>query len=269
MCGDCCGAGAGGAAEARAAGAGGGRKRGCMGTALALVALAAAAAVAVLEGTAGGVSYWDADGQRLLVSNFFGAGVSELRTKTKGKEKEEERVVLADPDVAGRVTLGLTVDAPRGRLLIVYADRIPRFGYSAVAVYELTSWRRLFLTRLDGPGDSTLADDVAVDDEGNAYVTDAKGNKIWKVSPEGEPLSVIKNATFSQRPGWINNLVGLNGIVYHPSGYLLVIGRYVGPAHRIGSSATVKDGDVYINHIIGFGLGKKTHVISKAAFAPL
>uniref|UniRef100_J3LN35 SMP-30/Gluconolactonase/LRE-like region domain-containing protein n=1 Tax=Oryza brachyantha TaxID=4533 RepID=J3LN35_ORYBR len=180
-------------------------------------------------------------------------------------------------------------------------------------------------------GDSTLADDVAVDEEGNAYVTDAKGNKIWKVSPDGEPLSVIKNATFFQRPGWINNFVGLNGIVYHPNGYLLVVhtsggdlfkvdpktesvhvvkvqgslktgdglallsptrlvaaglvnrlvesdddwetakvtGRYVGPAHRIGSSATVKDGDVYINHIIGFGFGKKTHVISKAAFAPL
>ncbi|EEC67047.1 hypothetical protein OsI_33790 [Oryza sativa Indica Group] len=217
MCGDCYGASAGGAAEARAAGAGGRRKRGCVGTALALVALAAAAAVAVLEGTAGGVSYvgdgwlhecakWDADG---------GA--------CSWKEKEEERVVLADPDVAVRVALGLTVDAPRGRLLIVYAYRIPRFGYSAVAAYELTSWCRLFLTRLDGPGDSTLADDVVVDDEGNAYVTDAKGNKIWKVSPEGEPLSVIKNATFSQRPGWINNLVGLNGIVYHPSGYLLVI----------------------------------------------
>uniref|UniRef100_A0A0D3FHK9 SMP-30/Gluconolactonase/LRE-like region domain-containing protein n=1 Tax=Oryza barthii TaxID=65489 RepID=A0A0D3FHK9_9ORYZ len=254
-----------------------------------------------------------------------------LRAEAKGKEKEEERVVLADPDVAGRVALGLTVDAPRGRLLIVYADRLPRFAYSAVAAYDLASWRRLFLTRLDGPGDSTLADDVAVDEEGNAYVTDAKGNKIWKVSPDGEPLSVIKNATFFQRPGWINNFVGLNGIVYHPNGYLLVIhtsggdlfkvcpktgsvhvvkvkgslktgdglallsptrlvaaglvsrlvesdddwetavvtGRYVGPAHRIGSSATVKDGDVYINHIIGFGLGKKTHVISKAAFAPL
>ncbi|EEE58918.1 hypothetical protein OsJ_10566 [Oryza sativa Japonica Group] len=162
MCGDCCGRGAGGAAEAGAAGAGGGRKRGCAGTALALVALAAAAAVAVLEGTAGGVSYvgdgwlhecakWDADGRRLLVSNFFGAGVSELRAEAKGKEKEEERVVLADPDVAGRVALGLTVDAPRGRLLIVYADRLPRFAYSAVAAYDLASWRRLFLTRLDGP----------------------------------------------------------------------------------------------------------------------
>ncbi|KAF0915434.1 hypothetical protein E2562_036284, partial [Oryza meyeriana var. granulata] len=345
MCGDCCGRRPRGAGEAGAA-ARGGRSRGCAGTALALVALAAAVVVAVLEGTAGGVSYvgdgwlhecakWDAEGQRLLVSNFFGAGVSELRAETagKGKEKEEERVVLADPDAAGRVALGLAIDEPRQRLLVVYADRMPRFGYSAVAAYELASWRRLFLTRLDGPGDSTLADDVAVDEDGNTYVTDAKGNKIWKVSPDGEPLSVIKNATFFQRPGWINNFVGLNGIVYHPNGYLLVIhtsggdlfkvdpktgsvhvvkvqgslktgdglallsptrlvaaglvsrlvesnddwetatvtGRYVGPAHRIGSAATVKDGDVYINHIIGFGFGfgKKTHVISKAVFAPL
>uniref|UniRef100_A0A0E0BB18 SMP-30/Gluconolactonase/LRE-like region domain-containing protein n=1 Tax=Oryza glumipatula TaxID=40148 RepID=A0A0E0BB18_9ORYZ len=362
MCGDCCGASAGGAAEARAAGAGGGRKRGCVGTALALVALAAAAAVAVLEGTAGGVSYVGDGWLHECAKTLTGGACSCPTSLAPACPSSAPKRKGTDPDVAGRVALGLTVDAPRGRLLIVYTDRIPRFGYSAVAAYELTSWRRLFLTRLDGPaakkrqiikfprdnahrlhcqrrlflvrldrpGDSTLADDVAVDDEGNAYVTDAKGNKIWKVSPEGEPLSVIKNATFSQRPGWINNLVGLNGIVYHPSGYLLVIhtsggdlfkvdpktgsvrvvevkgslkagdglallsparlwsppacrlvesdddwetaavtGRYVGPAHRIGSSATVKDGDVYINHIIGFGLGKKTHIISKAAFAPL
>jgi hypothetical protein len=161
-------------------------------------------------------------------------------------------------------------------------------------------------------------------------VTDFMGNKIWKLDPEGEPLGAIKNATFVQRPGM--NFVGLNGIVYHPNGYLLVVhtsggdlfkvdpktgsvhvvdvrgslkqgdglellsptrlvaagmpsrlvessddwktasvtGRYVGPMHRIGSSATVKDGDVYINHIAGFGLGKKkVHVITRAVFAPL
>lgn len=173
---------------------------------------------------------------------------------------------------------------------------------------------------------------MAADVDGNAYVTDFKGSKIWKVSPDGEPLPTITNATFTQRPGTLDNLIGLNGIVYHPNGYLLVIhtsggdlfkvdpktaavsvvkvrgslkrgdglellsptrlavagmpnrlvessddwktasvtGRYVGPAHRVGSSATVKDGDVYVNHIFGFGLGKKkTHVIAKAVFAPL
>jgi len=125
---------------------------------LAALALAAAAAVAFLEGTAGGVSYagegwmhecakWDAEGGRFLASTFFGAGVAELRAGDA-----EERLVLADPDAAGRVALGLAIDAPRRRLLLVYADRIPRFGYAALGAYELGSWRRLFFTRLDVPG---------------------------------------------------------------------------------------------------------------------
>ncbi|XP_062211014.1 uncharacterized protein LOC133912347 [Phragmites australis] len=311
--------------------------RGC-GVVLAVLALAAAAAVAFLEGTAGGVSYegeswfhecakWDAEGGRFLASTFFGGGVAEVRTG-----EEAERVVVADPDAAGRVALGLAIDAPRRRVLVVYADRPPRFGYAALGAYELGSWRRLFLTRLEAPGESTFADDVAADEDGNAYVTDARGSKIWKVSPGGELLGVIKNATFVQRPGPLNNFVGLNGIVYHPNGYLLIVhtsggdlfkvdpktetvhvvkvqgslkrgdglellsptrlavagmpsrlvessddwetasvtGRYVGPIHRIGASVTVKDGDVYVNHILGFGLGKKkTHVIARAVFSPL
>ncbi|KAF0915433.1 hypothetical protein E2562_036284 [Oryza meyeriana var. granulata] len=339
MCGGCC-------RRRRPAGASSGAGGGRGTAALAVAALAAAAVVAFLEGTARGVSYvsdgwfhdsvrWDAEGGRFLVTTMTDGRVVEVRGggAGAGEGKEEARVVVADHGAAGRTATGLALDAARRRLLVVYTDLTPWFGYAAVGAYELGSWRRLFLARLDGPGDSTLADDVAVDEDGNTYVTDAKGNKIWKVSPDGEPLSVIKNATFFQRPGWINNFVGLNGIVYHPNGYLLVIhtsggdlfkvdpktgsvhvvkvqgslktgdglallsptrlvaaglvsrlvesnddwetatvtGRYVGPAHRIGSAATVKDGDVYINHIIGFGFGfgKKTHVISKAVFAPL
>ncbi|CAN6289671.1 unnamed protein product [Urochloa humidicola] len=305
-------------------------RRGFCGPALAVLALAAAAAVAFLEGTAGGVSYagegwtrectkWDAEGGRFLASTFFGAGVAEVRVRAG---EAEERVVLADPDAAGRIALGLSIDAPRRRLLLVYADRLPRFGYAALGAYELGSWRRLFLTRLDVPGESTVADDVAADEDGNAYVTDGMGSKIWKVGPDGALLGVIKNATFTQRPGARHNLIALNGIVYHPNGYLLAIhttggdlfkvdpktetvhvvkvrgslkrgdglellsatrlvessddwetasvtGQYVGPIHRVGSSATVKDGDVYIN-IFGFGLGKKkTHVLARAVFSPL
>ncbi|CAM0872877.1 unnamed protein product [Alopecurus aequalis] len=331
-----------GGSDAAVAGSGG---RGFCATTLAVVALAAAAAVAFLESTTGGgVTYagegwlhecakWDAEGGQFLVSTFFGAGVAEVRVRGGSKGGlVEERVVVADPEVTGRVALGLAVDAPRRRVLVVYADRPPRFGYAAVGAYELGTGRRIFLTRLNGPGESSFADDVAADEDGNAYVTDLKGSKIWKVSPGGELLSAIKNATFTQRPGTLDNLIGLNGIVYHPNGYLLVIhttggdlfkvdpktgavsvvkvlgslkrgdglellsptrmavagmpsrlvessddwatarvtGRYVGPAHRVGSSATVKDGDVYVNHIFGFGLGrKKTHVIAKAVFAPL
>ena len=141
--------------------------RGFCATALAVVTLAAAAAVAFLESTSGGgVAYagegwlhecakWDAEGGRFLVSTFFGAGVAEVRVGG-GSEGGlvEERVVVADPEVAGRVALGLAVDAPRRRVLVVYADRPPRFGYAAVGAYELGSGRRIFLARLDGPGTS-------------------------------------------------------------------------------------------------------------------
>lgn len=177
----------------------------------------------------------------------------------------------------------------------------------------------------------SLADDVAVDEEGNSYITDAKSNKIWKVSSDGEPLSVIKSSIFVQKKGLLNNFVGLNGIVYHPNGYLLVIhsstgslfkidtgteeitlvkvegslergdglellsneklvvagtpsrlveslddwitakviGRYVGLIHRIPTSATVKDGKVYLNHLVGFGFGMKAHRFAEAIFTPL
>lgn len=127
---------------------------------LAVLALAVSAVIAFLESTAGGVSYagdgwmhecakWDAEGGRFLASTLFGAGVAEVRPG-----EAQERVVLADPDAAGRVALGLAIDAPRRRLLVVYADRLPRFGYAALGAYELGSWRRLFLTRLDVPGAS-------------------------------------------------------------------------------------------------------------------
>lgn len=188
---------------------------------------------------------------------------------------------------------------------------------------------------MGGAGDGkSLADDVAVDGNGNAYITDAKGSKIWKVGVDGHLLSVITSPLFHPREEWYYNLVGLNGIVYHPNGFLLVIhtstgslfkidagkeevvtkielvkgslvmgdglellsptrlvvagtpsgrlvesldgwetaavvGRYVGPMHRMATSATVKDGKVYLNHAFGGGLPRRKHVINEAVFSPL
>ncbi|XP_008813377.1 uncharacterized protein LOC103724030 [Phoenix dactylifera] len=273
---------------------------------------------------------WDALGRRFLVSTLFDGVVAEIPVPEAAEAGPlEERTVVADGDVAGNASLGIAVDRARRRLLVVYADA-RRFRFSAVAAYDLDSWDRLFLARLSGPGDEdSFADDVAVDEEGNAYVTDAKANKIWKVGLNGELLSVIRSEVFIQRKEWYYNFVGLNGIVYHPNGYLLVIHtasgylfkmdpvkeevsvvkvagsllmgdgmdflsptklviagslstklvessddwktakvieKYVGPLHRIASSATVKDGKVYLNHLLGGGLAKTTHVIAEAVF---
>jgi sugar lactone lactonase YvrE len=245
----------------------------------------------------------------------------------------DEVTVVNDVDLAGNSSLGIVVDRSRNRLLVVSADVIWN-RYSALAAYDLSTWKRLFLTQLSAPSDGkAFADDVAVDTEGNAYVTDAKNSKIWKVGPTGELLSIISNPLFTPKE-WYKNLVALNGIVYHPNGYLLVIhtfsgnlykidiskdtdnyevslvkvtggslvlgdglewlspdklvvagnpsarlvessngwetasvvAKFVGPRHRLLTAATVKDGKVYLNHLLGMGYPKKKHAIVEAVF---
>ncbi|KAJ0110505.1 hypothetical protein Patl1_00881 [Pistacia atlantica] len=250
---------------------------------------------------------WDQSHRRFLVS-FLGGGVGQ----------------------PGNASLGIVLDHPRNRLLVVVSDLFWN-KYSALAAYDLSTWKRLFLTQLSGPSDEkSLADDAAVDEEGNAYVTDAKASKIWKVGVNGELVSIIRSPLFIAKE-WYKNLVGLNGIVYHPNGFLIVIhtfsgnlfkietgkgeeiklikveggplsfgdgmellsptklvvagnhpsarlvessdgwetasvvAKFSGPAHRLASAATVKDGQVYLNHIIGLGYPKK-HLLVQAVF---
>lgn len=59
-----------------------------------------------------------------------------------------------------------------------------------------------------------------------------RSNKIWKVNVDGKLLSIIKSPLFAQKE-WYKNLVGLNGIVYHPDGYLLVIHTFSGNLYKI------------------------------------
>ncbi|KAB2017263.1 hypothetical protein ERO13_D08G140400v2 [Gossypium hirsutum] len=277
---------------------------------------------------------WDDQGRRFLVS-FLEGGVGEIRVPDDyapgpGDVVLKEVTLVKDFDLAGNSSLGIAVDRLRNRLLVVVADLLGN-RYSGLAAYDLSSWKRLFLTRLSGPSDEkSFADDVAIDAGGNAYVTDAKASKIWKVGADGEFLSIIRNPLFTPKQ-WYKTLVALNGIVYHPDGYLIVIhtfsgnlfkidlakgyevklievvggslvfgdgldlisptklvvagnpsGRLVessdgwetasvvakfkGPIHRLSTAATVKDGKVYLNHLVGMGYPKKTHALVEAVF---
>ncbi|TQE00308.1 hypothetical protein C1H46_014035 [Malus baccata] len=203
--------------------------------------------------------------------------------------------------------------------------------------FSLNSAAQVAATKVAKPiylisGDEkSFADDVAVDAEGNAYVTDCTASKIWKVGADGKLLSTIRNPLFKAKE-WYKNLVGLNGIVYHPDGYLIVIhtfsgkllkidlakgeevklievaggpltfgdglellsptkvvvagnpsgrlvessdgwetasvvGKFSGPRHRLATSATVKDGKVYLSHMVGMGYPKKTHALVEAVFS--
>ncbi|KAJ4843044.1 hypothetical protein Tsubulata_0937513 [Turnera subulata] len=274
---------------------------------------------------------WDDLNRRFLVS-FMGGGVGEIRVPDDYSPGVvlKEVTLVKDIDLTGNASLGIIVDRPRNRLLVAVSDVLGN-KYNALAAYDLNTWKRLFLTQLSGPGDEkALADDVAVDAEGTAYVTDAKAGKIWKVGKDGEFVSIIRNPLFNAKE-WYKNLVALNGIVYHPDGFLIVIhtvtgnlykvditkgdevklikvtggslffgdglellsptelvvagnpsARLVkssdgwetasvvatskGPVHRLPTAATVKDGKVYINHLLGIGFPKK-HAIVEAVFS--
>lgn len=52
-------------------------------------------------------------------------------------------------------------------------------------------------------------------------------------------MYTLKSPLFTP-PGWFNNLVSLNGIVYHPDGFLIVIHTFSGLLYKID----LTDGDI-------------------------
>ncbi|CAI9785577.1 unnamed protein product [Fraxinus pennsylvanica] len=182
---------------------------------------------------------WDDVNRRFLVS-FMEGGFGEVpvpENHVPGAVLKEIPVVK-NLGLGKNSSLGFVVDRPRNRVVVAIADVIGNL-YSAVAAYDLTTWEEIFLTKLSGPEDGkAFSDDVAVDPEGNAFVTDAKGSKIWKVGLDGKFLYIINNPLFTPKE-WYNNLVGLNGIVHHPNGYLLVIHTFSGNLYKV----EVRNGD--------------------------
>ncbi|KAF5741525.1 hypothetical protein HS088_TW10G00525 [Tripterygium wilfordii] len=274
---------------------------------------------------------WD-DLNRRFIVGFMEGGVGQIKVPDDYSPGTvlDEVTVVKDVDLAGNASLGVLVDRPRNRLLVTTGDVI-KGRYGALAAYDLSTWQRLFLTQLSGPSEKTLADDVAVDAEGNAYVTDARTSKIWKVGPNGEFLNTITNPLFIVKEWYRNFMAALNGIVYHPDGYLLaihtgsgnlykidiakgnevklipvngslifgdgmellsptklvvagnptgrlvessdgwetasVVSKFKGPAHRLATAVTVKDGKVYVSHLLGMGYPAKKHALVEAVFS--
>ncbi|CAN0857629.1 hypothetical protein LINGRAHAP2_LOCUS6844 [Linum grandiflorum] len=176
---------------------------------------------------------WDSSANRFLVSYFEG-GLGEVRVPADYSPGDilQEVTLAKDADVAGNASLGLVIDRPRNRVLVAVADVLGN-RYSALAAYDMSTWKRLFLTQLSRPEDGkTFADDVAVDSHGNAYVTDVAGNKIWKVGKQGNLISTITHPLFTPNQ-WYKSLVGLNGIVYHPHGFFIVIHTFTGNLFKI------------------------------------
>ena len=87
-------------------------------------------------------------------------------------------------------------------------------GIAQLGIYDMDTREELHFVDLGSlyPDGRHFANDVTVDADGNAYVTDTLSPVIYKVDMDGYAEVFVEDP----------ELVGLNGIDYHPDGYLLV-----------------------------------------------
>lgn len=183
-----------------------------------------------------GVQY-DAANTRFLVSS--------LTTGLIGQVKDNGAYTLAfisDPRVVSAI--GLHLDESRNRVLVAVAD--PGANPARTTTATLRNLAQLAIYNRSSPETPPVvvelgarapaypnhfANDIAVDKQGNVYVTDSFAPIIYKVDAVTNTASVFLE---DAHLGTSNvGAFGLNGLVFHPDGYLLVAKSDVGALYKV------------------------------------
>ena len=161
-----------------------------------------------------GVEYDMANG-RLLTGSLSEGSVFEIGPDGQVTEFVNDAELVS--------SVGIEADEAYGRLFVANADRSvfqgEGQGQAKLGVYDLSTGSRIAMVDLastvtDPPEDAAyFANDVAVADNGTAYVTDTRLSAIYEVSTEYEASLLHRFDDGGSGP---------NGIVYHPAGFLLV-----------------------------------------------
>jgi len=158
---------------------------------------------------------FDTTARRLLTGSLVDGTIYEVRPDGTLS------AFVVDPELVS--SIGIEADEPRDRLLVANSDRAvfggPGPGIAKLGVYRLSTGERLQmidLGRLAGgdADDIVFVNDLAVDAAGNVFLTDTFRNVIYRVDPSYE-------ATLFHRFEPMTD-PGLNGIVHHVDGYLIV-----------------------------------------------
>ena len=179
-----------------------------------------------------GVEY-DMMNGRLLTGSLTEGSVFRIHSDGRVEALIEDEELIS--------SVGIEADEPRDRLLVANADRSVfqsgGIGQAKLGIYNLTTGERVAMIDLaatvDAGDDAAhFANDVAVTDNGTAYVTDTRMNVIYRVDAD-HAASVFHR---------FEDGAGPNGIVHHPGGYLLVArgaGLWKVPLDDPGAAAEV------------------------------
>jgi len=167
---------------------------------------------------------YDDDNDRFLVSSQTAGRIGQVKDDGTYSQFADDAQLVS--------TIGLKLDQAGGRNRLLAAVSDPGYNTSrtstttqrklaAVAIFNATSGAKtgyVDLGALRPNASAHFANDIAVDDVGNAYVTDSFAPIIYKIDAQGGATVFLENSALAAAAGSF----GLNGIVYHPGGYLLV-----------------------------------------------
>lgn len=177
-----------------------------------------------------GIQY-DETNQRFIVSSRTQGRIGTVRDDSTYTQLADDTRLVS--------TIGLHLDASRQRLLAAVSDAGVNTTRStattlrklaALAIFNPSSGALLSYVDLGAlrPSLPHFANDIAVDSQGNAYITDSLSPIIYKVDTQGVATVFLENSQLSGGTAF-----GLNGLVFHPDGYLLVAKSNDGTLYKV------------------------------------
>lgn len=176
--------------------------------------------------------------------------VSSVTTGTIGKVDASGNYSVVYADSLLKSTFGMKI-APAQRKLWVcvsdpnhskYRDSSTYKKMARLIAIDLTTGTKVNDIDLASLyGGKHFANDLDIDADGNVYITDSYSPVIYKVDNSG------KASVFAQSEWFASAGVGLNGIVVHPGGYLLVANNGAGALLKVDLRDPQRVGRVMID----------------------
>jgi len=166
---------------------------------------------------------------KFIVGSFRDGGVYEIDSDgSYHKIINDERL---------NSVLAVRVDVKRDRLLVVNSDIGSSINsyvegpkkLASLGIYQLSTGKNIDFINLGKllPNKNHLANGMTLDSEGNIYVTDSFSPVIYKIGTNGHASIFLESDKF------LGEGINLNGIVFHPNGYLITVKKGEGVLFKI------------------------------------
>lgn len=175
-----------------------------------------------------GIDY-NPDTDKFIVGSFRDGGVYEIDLGGNHHQLVNDKRLNS--------VLAVRVDAKRNRLLVVNSDIGSSINsyiegpkkLASLGIYELATGKNIDFINLGKllPDANHLANGMTLDSAGNVYVTDSFSPVIYKIDVNGHASIFLESDRF------LGKGINLNGIVFHPDGYLIAVKKGEGVLFKI------------------------------------